>query len=239
MRRVKSSKGKPELNNDHCLPLPQIQDKNPIPLYVERKQASQDVQLAGENKEMKLTKQILDVLTWDNNSSKEATLHMFMLLVCSRGDVAAAQQVASALGNDATKPVTDRDGNTPLHAACSKGHLEVVVYLITQLHANLNVLDNRRCTPLQIAIQNKHFEVSQYLRQITMGLALVAQELNRENHPQAIAYARSSHAILNFGNKVAIGREKPVEREQVVVMNGSHTRLVGVLRYATWNPCIS
>lgn len=160
----------------------------------------------------------VDVFAWEKGS-KEAALHMFMLLVCYRGDVLAAQQVASALGDEAMNPITDKEGSTPLHAACSKGHLEVVVYLVTQLHANLNALDNRRCTPLQIAIQHKQFEASQYLQQITMGLALVAQELKREDHPRSLAYSRSSNAILNFGNKVAIGKEKPVEREQVVQYN--------------------
>lgn len=52
---------------------------------------------------------------------------------------------------------------TPLHAASSKGHLEIVKYLITECDCNPNSFDNFGLTPLCYALTGEHLEVIQYL----------------------------------------------------------------------------
>jgi len=52
---------------------------------------------------------------------------------------------------------------TPLHVASSKGHLEIVKYLITECGCNPNYCDNLGSTPLGYALDGKHLEIVQYL----------------------------------------------------------------------------
>ena len=51
---------------------------------------------------------------------------------------------------------------TALHVACSKGHLEIVKYLITECHCNPNSCGSP-ITPLGCALVGKHLEIIHYL----------------------------------------------------------------------------
>jgi len=57
----------------------------------------------------------------------------------------------------------DVKGVSPLHAACSLGHLEIVKYLITECNCNPNSSDNFGSTPLGYSIDGQHCEIVLYL----------------------------------------------------------------------------
>lgn len=54
------------------------------------------------------------------------------------------------------------NNNSCLHWACSNGHLQVVKYLIT-IGLNLNQINNYGETPLDLAEQNEHYEIVNFL----------------------------------------------------------------------------
>ncbi|KAK9682313.1 hypothetical protein RND81_10G064600 [Saponaria officinalis] len=64
-------------------------------------------------------------------------------------------------GADPKKP--DYDGRSPLHLAASKGHEDIVQFLI-QEGADVNVIDNFGTTPLLEAVKNGHDKVADLLR---------------------------------------------------------------------------
>ncbi|KIJ05104.1 hypothetical protein PAXINDRAFT_33147, partial [Paxillus involutus ATCC 200175] len=58
----------------------------------------------------------------------------------------------------------DIHSRTPLHLACSKGHLNIVELLV-QNGANLNVQDNYFSTPLHLACSKGHLNIVELLVQ--------------------------------------------------------------------------
>ena len=58
---------------------------------------------------------------------------------------------------------TDRQGYTPLHYACTWGHVEAVKLLI-KLGANPDIRNVLGVTPMMVATQNAHSEVVQILK---------------------------------------------------------------------------
>jgi ankyrin repeat protein len=58
--------------------------------------------------------------------------------------------------------VADVDGRTPLHVACSVGHLEVVEYLVTEMSASLNVQDKAGHTPFEVACHGGCVDIVYY-----------------------------------------------------------------------------
>ena len=58
---------------------------------------------------------------------------------------------------------TDGGGWTPLHHACSGGHMEVVKYLVEEANASLGAVTNSNQTPLDLARANDHSAVTEYL----------------------------------------------------------------------------
>uniref|UniRef100_A0A7S3LCE9 Uncharacterized protein n=1 Tax=Amphora coffeiformis TaxID=265554 RepID=A0A7S3LCE9_9STRA len=57
----------------------------------------------------------------------------------------------------------DANGRTPLHVACCVGQVDVVEYLVTERHANLNVQDKNGLTPFEVACHAGRDSVVYYL----------------------------------------------------------------------------
>ena len=60
--------------------------------------------------------------------------------------------------------MTDYDGRTALHLAACEGRVDVVRYLVTELHANMALVDRFGRTPLDEAVRCAHVDVAQLLR---------------------------------------------------------------------------
>ena len=49
----------------------------------------------------------------------------------------------------------DHEGNTPLHMACMKRHEDIVTFLISELHCNVDTLNNMDCLALHYAVRSR------------------------------------------------------------------------------------
>ena len=75
------------------------------------------------------------------------------IAVCSRTD--GSQKVQCLLKSYKCNPnVRNKDGDTPLHAACEEGSIEVLEILVTDQRCDVNIQDDYGNTPLHIALLN-------------------------------------------------------------------------------------
>lgn len=58
--------------------------------------------------------------------------------------------------------ILSQRGRSPLHCACAKGHLEVVIFLLHH-EADILVEDEDGNTPLHIAVENRQTHIVQQL----------------------------------------------------------------------------
>jgi ankyrin repeat protein len=70
----------------------------------------------------------------------------------------------------------DKDGVTPLHAACANGHLEIATFLVEEYNANVNKVTVKGLCPLFEAAFHGHLEIVKYL--LERGNATI----NQANH---------------------------------------------------------
>lgn len=81
---------------------------------------------------------------------------------CFEGGVTSFSTFLNAFDNDKKKKyinmLTDFDGTgreeTALHVSCRLGHVELAKYLVTNCKADINSLNNKRQTPLDITTNN-------------------------------------------------------------------------------------
>jgi len=67
--------------------------------------------------------------------------------------------------------VHSEDGKSALHAAASKGHLDILVILVYKAAGNIDVMDKYRRTPLFIAVEKGHLKAAQFLYKAGASLA--------------------------------------------------------------------
>jgi ankyrin repeat protein len=100
----------------------------------------------------------------------------------SEGDLVKIQTLVS--GNPNLADSADDKGSTPLHLASSKGHLEVVKFLVEK-GADIEAVNGRGFTPLQLAAYGRHREVVEFL--LEKGANIDAK--NKSNEMTALDFS--------------------------------------------------
>lgn len=68
-----------------------------------------------------------------------------------------------------------KNGITPFHMACYRGHLEVVTYLATEKGLNPRAIDGHGRTPIEVARRAQQDDVVAFLEQAQMDGAISSE----------------------------------------------------------------
>ena len=127
----------------------------------------------------------------------------------------------------------DRAGDTPLHYAADKGHLEVAKYFVNVRRCD--PMDKNKCnaTPLHLACKNGHFEIVQFLLS-QKGVDPLAKDAHGYT---PLFYATGKYdTVKQFQKFVDITRDYPIHTSTKLILTGDSdagkttvAKIVGIL----------
>lgn len=79
--------------------------------------------------------------------------------LCALGDLDGVKRLVMA-ENNVDIDDSDYDGRTPLHLACSEGHIEIVEFLVEMGLKNINPVDRWGNTPFDDASRHQFENIS-------------------------------------------------------------------------------
>ena len=110
-----------------------------------------------------------------------------------------------------------KNGNTSLHIAFIYGHLNIVQYLISELHCNPSCVNNSGYTPLHLACYFNHAHIVQYL--LSTGHVNPLAE-NKDGHTP-LSYATGKYDIIKLLQPyVDCSRDYPVHTFTKLILTG-------------------
>ncbi|XP_065068575.1 histone-lysine N-methyltransferase EHMT1-like isoform X2 [Rhopilema esculentum] len=135
-------------------------------------------------------------------------------------------------------PVHSEDGKSALHAAASKGHLDVLIVLVYKAGVHVDVTDKYKRTPLYIAVEKGHLQAAQFLHKAGasllcknfdgMGLVHVAAH---KGHVDILAWLLSRRKSLNeqdnggWTSLMWAAEDGNAEALQLLIRKGARTDL--------------
>ncbi|ORU95035.1 MAG: hypothetical protein A6F71_10325 [Cycloclasticus sp. symbiont of Poecilosclerida sp. M] len=156
------------------------------------------LQYAFNRGNLEMVKLLLDSSVDPNTSSVLATICAFDYLEIVR--------LLLKYGADPNKQCSE--GKSPLSVACSAGKIGTVRLLLEQKSIDVNIVDQRRMTPLMDACRRGRLQVAEHL----VSLPHVNVGLRNCNNETAIFYAiRTKNLDLV---KAVLGRVKPTESDR-------------------------
>ena len=117
---------------------------------------------------------------------------------CYNNQLSVIQYILSYINNNnnslssITFDTHDKNGNTPLHIAASRGYSECIRVLILMGSSKIDAFDNLNRTPLHIAIQNKHIECAEVLVQLGANINSIDNQLRTPLHYACIVDLQQS-----------------------------------------------
>ena len=110
----------------------------------------------------------------------------------------------------------DSEGDTPLHYAADKGHLEVAKYLVKDRRCDPMDKNNGKSTPLHLACKNGHFEIVQFLLS-TEGIDPLAEDV-RGYTP--LFYATGKYDIVEQFQHITGTRNYRIHTSTKLILTG-------------------
>ncbi len=122
----------------------------------------------------------------DSQSKEEALTLEEYYLECSRfGELADLKEAMKDAKENFNVNLTDFGGNTALHLASANGFIDVVKYLVNELHCDINAKNKSLSTPLSWAAFNGQKDVVEFL--LEKGADFNFKNINGKK-PSELAY---------------------------------------------------
>ena len=108
----------------------------------------------------------------DRNNMAGTPLHLLVIMVTSTSSERNTQHCENQYTSSMERYLIrehcnpsceNKDGVTPLHNACTNGHLNIAQYLIREEHCNPSCENNNGDTPLHFACEHGNLNIAQYL----------------------------------------------------------------------------
>ncbi|KAG1695530.1 Histone-lysine N-methyltransferase EHMT1 [Nymphon striatum] len=142
-------------------------------------------------------KTLLDTLSSQNIHHVQYT-HKDILTACQNNDAEKFIQILCT-GVDVNHRYLNMDNNTCLHIACKLGHL-IIVHILIQAGASLDVLNHQLKPPIFFAIEEDHSDIVHYLIRAGADLNVKGEEGTTALHVACVNNrVESGKLILNTG----------------------------------------
>ena len=153
----------------------------------------------------------------DSQSKEEALTLEEYYLECSRyGELSDLKEAMKDAKEDFNVNLVDFGGNTALHLASANGFIDVVKYLVNELHCDINAKNKSLSTPLSWAAFNGQKNVVEFL--LEKGADFNCKNINGKK-PSELAYDSGfydvSDILLTKENEFYKGSIKEEKNEDV------------------------
>ena len=151
----------------------------------------------------------------DSQSKEEALTLEEYYLECSRyGELSDLKEAMKDATKDFNVNLVDFGGNTALHLASANGFIDVVKYLVNELHVDINPKNKSLSTPLSWAAFNGQKKVVEFL--LEKGADFNSKNINGKK-PSELAYDSGfydvSDILLTKENELLKGSIKEEKNE--------------------------
>ena len=146
----------------------------------------------------------------DSQSKEEALTLEEYYLECSRfGELADLKEAMKEAKEDFNVNLVDFGGNTALHLASANGFIDVVKYLVNELHCDVDPKNKSQSTPLSWAAFNGQKKVVEFL--LEKGADCNSKNINGKK-PSELAYDSGFYDVSD----ILLTKENELDKGSII-----------------------
>ena len=160
-------------------------NKNEIKENQDNKEEIEEIMLFGDDNDNKNNNDKSIGLSDSVSKEENLTLEEYYLECARYGELQDLKEAMKDATKDFNVNLVDFGGNTALHLASANGFIEVVKYLVNELHCDINAKNKSLSTPLSWAAFNGQKKVVEFL--LEKGADFDTKNINGKK-PSELAY---------------------------------------------------
>ena len=160
-------------------------NKNEIKENQDNKEEIEEIMLFGDDNDNKNNNDKSIGLSDSVSKEENLTLEEYYLECARYGELQDLKEAMKDATKDFNVNLVDFGGNTALHLASANGFIEVVKYLVNELHCDINAKNKSLSTPLSWAAFNGQKKVVEFL--LEKGADFDVKNINGKK-PSELAY---------------------------------------------------
>ena len=161
------------------------ENKNEIKEKQDQKEEVEEIMLFGDDNDNKDNNDKSIGLSDSVSKEENLTLEEYYLECARYGELQDLKEAMKDATKDFNVNLVDFGGNTALHLASANGFIEVVKYLVNELHCDINAKNKSLSTPLSWAAFNGQKKVVEFL--LEKGADFDTKNINGKK-PSELAY---------------------------------------------------
>ena len=161
------------------------ENKNEIKEKQDQKEEVEEIMLFGDDNDNKDNNDKSIGLSDSVSKEENLTLEEYYLECARYGELQDLKEAMKDATKDFNVNLVDFGGNTALHLASANGFIEVVKYLVNELHCDINAKNKSLSTPLSWAAFNGQKKVVEFL--LEKGADFDVKNINGKK-PSELAY---------------------------------------------------